>query len=161
MKFQSTDQPSLRSIRPVKLADAIADHLQQMILEGVLQPGERLLSERELSLKLDVSRPSLREALDKLIGQGLLATNNQGVAYVSETVGKSLRDPLITLMEAPEARYDCLEFRAIVEPAAAGFAAERASEIDRDAIKKRFEAMVEAHDEQDIETIAKTDVEFH
>jgi hypothetical protein len=31
------------SIRPAKLADAIAEHIQQMILEGSLRPGERLL----------------------------------------------------------------------------------------------------------------------
>src|SRR3954469_12176099 len=96
------------SIKPAKLADAIADHIQQLILEGALKPGERLLSERELSAKLDVSRPSLREALDKLIGQGLLTTNAQGVAHVSEQVGKSLRDPLALLMDTPEARIDCM-----------------------------------------------------
>jgi GntR family transcriptional repressor for pyruvate dehydrogenase complex len=132
-----------------------------MILEGSLQPGERLLSERELSVKLDVSRPSLREALDKLIGLGLLTTNAQGVAHVSQNVGKSLRDPLALLMDTQEARIDCLELRAVVEAAAAGFAAERASPIDRDMITRRFEEMVAAHDQQNVDDIAKTDAEFH
>ena len=150
-----------QSIRPAKLADAIAEHIQQLILEGSLQPGERLLSERELSAKLDVSRPSLREALDKLIALGLLTTNAQGVAHVSEDVGKSLRDPLVLLMDAPEAQFDCLELRSVVEAAAAGFAAERASDVDRDAIRRCFEAMVAAHEEQDVDRIAKADAEFH
>jgi GntR family transcriptional repressor for pyruvate dehydrogenase complex len=150
-----------QTIRPAKLADAIADHIQQMILEGSLQPGERLLSERELSVKLDVSRPSLREALDKLIALGLLTTNAQGVAHVSENVGKSLRDPLILLMDTPQARIDTMELRAVVEAEAAGLAAERASDVDRDAIKTCFEAMVVAHEAQDVDSIAKTDAEFH
>ena len=47
-------------VRPAKLADAIADHLEKLILEGSLRPGERLLAERELALRFDVSRPSLR-----------------------------------------------------------------------------------------------------
>lgn len=149
------------SIRPAKLSDAIADHIQQMILEGALQPGERLLSERELSAKLDVSRPSLREALDKLISLGLLTTNGQGVAHVSDDIGKSLRDPLIMLMDTPEARFDCLELRSVVEAAAAAFAAERASDVDREAINACFEAMVAAHEKQDVDDIAKTDAEFH
>lgn len=152
---------STTSIRPAKLADAIAEHLQQMILEGVLQPGERLLSERELSAKLEVSRPSLREALDKLIAQGLLTTKAQGVAYVSDAVGHSLRDPLVQLMDTPEARIDCLELRSIVESAAAGFAAERASELDRDVIRARFKEMVSAHEQHDVDRIAKADAEFH
>lgn len=130
------------TIRPAKLADAIAEHIQQLILDGSLQPGERLLSERELSAKLDVSRPSLREALDKLIRLGLLTANPQGVAHVSDSIGRSLRDPLVLLMDTPEARLDCLELRSVVEAAAAGFAAERASDVDREQIRKCFEAML-------------------
>jgi GntR family transcriptional regulator, transcriptional repressor for pyruvate dehydrogenase complex len=149
------------SLRPAKLADAIAEHVQQMILEGALRPGERLLSERELSAKLDVSRPSLREALDKLIAAGLLTTNAQGVAHVSDQIGKSLRDPLIQLMDTPEARLDCLELRAEMEAAAAAFAAERASPVDREAITRCFAAMMAAHEAQDVDEIARTDAEFH
>ena len=149
------------SIRPAKLADAIAEHVQQMILDGSLRPGERLLSERELSAKLDVSRPSLREALDKLIALGLLTTNAQGVAHVSENIGKSLRDPLVMLMDTPEARFDCLELRSVVEAAAAAFAAERASEVDRGAITQCFDAMIVAHKNQNVDDIAKADAEFH
>jgi GntR family transcriptional repressor for pyruvate dehydrogenase complex len=149
------------SIKPAKLADAIADHIQQLILEGALQPGEKLLSERELSAKLDVSRPSLREALDKLIAAGLLSTDANGAAYVSEAVGRSLRDPLVQLMDTPEARIDVMELRAVLEAAAAGYAAERASEVDRDVIRTHFEAMLAAHERLDVEEIARTDAEFH
>jgi GntR family transcriptional repressor for pyruvate dehydrogenase complex len=152
---------SATSIKPAKLADAIADHIQQLILEGALQPGERLLSERELSAKLEVSRPSLREALDKLIGRGLLTTNAQGVAHVSASMGKTLRDPLVLLMDTPEARIDCMELRSVIEAAAAGYAAERASEVDRKNIQNRFDAMVAAHENNSVDQIAATDAEFH
>jgi len=149
------------SIKPTRLADTIAEHIQQLILEGVLQPGERLLAERDLSAKLNVSRPSLREGLDKLIAQGLLTTNAQGATYVSENIGKSLRDPLIALMDNADARSDLMELRAVVEAAAAGYAAERASDVNRQMIKDHFDAMVKAHDEDNIDEIARTDVEFH
>ncbi len=62
----------LDTVRAPRIADAIADRLESMILEGVLRPGERLLGERELAGRLGVSRPSLREALDMLAGRGLL-----------------------------------------------------------------------------------------
>jgi len=152
---------NMPSIRPAKLADAIADHIQQMILEGSLQPGERLLSERELSAKLDVSRPSLREALDKLIERGLLTTNANGAAHVSQHIGSSLRDPLVQLMDAPEARFDLLELRSVVEAAAAALAAERASDVDLQAIRDCYDAMVAAHETQDVEAIAQSDAELH
>ena len=151
----------MSSIRPAKLADAVADHIQQLILEGALQPGERLLSERELSVKLGVSRPSLRTALDSLVQLGLLTTDAQGVCYVSDSIGSTLRDPLALLMEEPDARIDCMEFRSVVEAAAAGYAAERASDVDRQAIQDQFERMSAAHDRGDAEQIVKADADFH
>jgi len=151
----------MSSIRPAKLADAVAEHIQQLILEGALQPGERLLSERDLSVKLEVSRPSLRTALDKLVQLGLLTTDSQGVCYVSESIGSSLRDPLALLMEGPDARIDCMEFRSVVEAAAAGYAAERASEPDRQAIHEQFERMSAAHERGDADEIVKADADFH
>jgi len=144
------------SIRPAKLADAVADHLQQLILEGVLPPGERLLAERELAVKLDISRPSLREGLDKLIKRGLISTDASGACFVSEAVGKSLRDPLLLLFEEPQGRFDCMEFRAGVEAEAA-----RLAPLDLQAIADRLRAMEAAHRANDVEAIAQTDADFH
>lgn len=149
------------SIRPAKLADAVADHIQELILEGALPPGERLLPERELAAKLDVSRPSLREGLDKLIERGLLTTDANGACYVSESIGKSIRDPLVLLFENPQGRFDCMEFRAAVEAEAARLAAERASKVDIEAIEQHFRAMEAAHQAGNIDAIATTDGDFH
>ena len=144
-----------------KVSDAIAAYIQQLILDGALLPGDRLLSERDLSAKFDVSRASLREAIEKLLSIGLLTANAEGVISISEPAGKRLRDPLVLLMEAPEARIDCLELRLVVETAATAFAAERATDEDREGITKHFEALVAAHETQDVDQIAKTDADFH
>ena len=50
-------------IKPARLADRIVAQLEQMLLDGVYAPGQRLPSERELAEQFDVSRPSLRDAL--------------------------------------------------------------------------------------------------
>jgi len=155
------DGMSTVSIRPAKLADAVAQHIEDLILEGTLPPGERLLAERDLALKLDVSRPSLRDALDKLVERGLLKTDSNGSCYVSDEIGKSIRDPLMMLFEEPRGRFDCMEFRSVVEAAAAGLAAERASEVDREAISGAFREMTAAHESGDVDAIAKSDGDFH
>ena len=49
-----------------KLSKSVVRQVEQLILRGILRPGESLPSERELSEKLAVSRPSLREALSEL-----------------------------------------------------------------------------------------------
>ncbi|MCP4063477.1 MAG: GntR family transcriptional regulator, partial [Gammaproteobacteria bacterium] len=58
-------------IAPRRLADTIVEQLETMILEGTLQPGERLPPERVLSEQFGVSRPSLREAIQRLTAKGL------------------------------------------------------------------------------------------
>lgn len=152
---------ALTSIRPEKLADAVARHIQELILEGALPPGERLLPERELALKLDVSRPSLRDALEQLVDRGMLMTDANGACYVSDKIGKSIRDPLLHLFDDARGRFDCMEFRAVVEASAAGLAAERASAADRDEIARCFDKMQAAHEANDVDAIAATDGDFH
>lgn len=152
---------TLTSIRPEKLADAVAKHIQELILEGALPPGERLLPERDLAVKLEVSRPSLRAALELLVERGLLMTDANGACYVSDKIGHSIRDPLLLLFDEPRGQFDCTEFRSVVEAAAAGFAAERASRADREEIERCFKAMEEAHQSGNVEAIAATDGDFH
>lgn len=149
-------------IRPAKLADVIAVRLERLILEGALRPGERLLPERELAQKFDVSRPSLREALDKLEKRGLLFSGKGGGTYVSPLLGEDFIDPLLRVLQArPGATFDCLEFRAIVDGAAAYLASLRSTHIDRKAIQKSYEAMVLAHSLDDPTDEANADADFH
>lgn len=142
-------------------SDAIVEHIQQLIVDGGLLPGERLLPERELAAKLQVSRPTLRDALAQLIEVGLVTTDAQGAAHVSELVGKSIRDPLALLIDNQEGTFHYLEFRQIIEGEAAAFAAQRASEPDRDRIKQYFEQMRAAHRKNDVEAHVQADAEFH
>ena len=53
-------------VQPGKLADAVVRQIELLILRGILRPGERLPAERELSERMGVSRPSLREAVSEL-----------------------------------------------------------------------------------------------
>jgi len=149
------------SIRPSKLADSVADHIQRLITEGALRPGDRLLAERELSEHLGVSRPSLREALTKLVGIGLLNVDSNGAAFVSEVIGESVRDPLLLLLKSPDGLLNYLEFRSITEGAASALAAARASDLDREAIKKHFDRMGAAQRRDDAEAHAAADADFH
>jgi len=94
------------SIRPAKLAEAIDGHLESLILEGSLRAGDRLLAERDLAQKLDVSRPSLREALNLLEQRGLLISGRGG-ARVSSLLGEEFSSRLLALLESqPESTYD-------------------------------------------------------
>jgi GntR family transcriptional repressor for pyruvate dehydrogenase complex len=149
-------------IRPAKLADAIAERLEQLILEGSLRPGERLLPERELAQKFDVSRPSLREALDKLEKRGLLYSGRGGATHVAPLLDEGFTGPLSAVIRnSPDMTYDYLEFRAIAESSAAYLAALRGTVVDRRLIEECFEAMEAAHQQEDPTDEANADADFH
>ena len=147
-------------IRPDKLADAIAEHLEKLILEGVLRPGEKLAAERELALKLEVSRPCLREALEKLQGKGLIETGKAGTVVAQFLA--PLSRPLAQLFsDKPRVTADYFEYRRIIEGQAAALAATRATDVDRTALKKCCERMKKAHEIEDPAQEAGADVDLH
>ncbi len=122
---------SFVNIKQRSLSDGIADQLETMILEGVLQAEERLPAERKLAEQFGVSRPSLREAIQKLVAKGLLVSRQGGGNYVSKKVGTAFSDPLLGLLAGKEgAQKDLLEFRHTIEGACAYYAALRANSSD-------------------------------
>ncbi|WP_421866226.1 FCD domain-containing protein [Motiliproteus sp.] len=154
MKYRRVKQP--------KISDVIMEELESMILEGSLKPGQKLPSERELSKQFEVSRPSLREAVQKLVAKGLLTSRQGGGTYVSDTLDGGYADPLLTLFSShPEAQADLLEFRHALEGVAAYYAALRSTESDRRAIQKIYDELEGYHEVKAFEQEVKADVEFH
>ncbi|WP_057388551.1 FCD domain-containing protein [Pseudomonas aeruginosa] len=128
-------------VRQRRLSDDIVAQLEAMILEGTLKSGERLPAERVLAEQFGVSRPSLREAIQKLVAKGLLVSRQGGGNYVTESLGATFSDPLLHLLEGnPEAQRDLLEFRHTLEGSCAYYAALRTS-LDHQRLTEAFEAL--------------------
>lgn len=145
-----------------RTADAVIDQIEQLILQGVVRPGDRLPSERELAKKVDVSRPILREAIKTLEERGLIVTRHGEGTFVADVIGTVFSDAVIELIRRhPPAIADYMEYRREMESIAAGYAAVRATEADKEIITRIFEAMQEAHEKEDFAREAELDVEFH
>ena len=67
-----------------KVAERVATALRRAIVEGRLQPGDALPSERELADKYDVNRSSVREAVRRLEAWGLVKVRHGGATRVSD-----------------------------------------------------------------------------
>ncbi len=148
------------AVRTPKIADAIAAHIEKLILEGTLRPGEKLAPERDLAVKLDVSRPSLREGIDRLVRRGLLTSSKSGT-YVAEFLAPILV-PLANLYrDNQQASADYFEFRLCVEAHAARDAAVRATDVEREAIRTCLKDMRKAHKLADCGQEAEADVNLH
>lgn len=127
-------------VRQRRLSDDIVSQLEAMILEGTLKAGERLPAERALAEQFGVSRPSLREAIQKLVARGLLVSRQGGGTYIAAELGSTFSDPLLQLLEGnPDAQRDLLEFRHTLEGSCAFYAAQRATPVDHQRLTEAYE----------------------
>ena len=150
------------AVKPVKLAEAVAARLEDLIRDGALRPGDRLAPERDLAEKLGVSRPSLREGIRLLERKGLLAPTPKGEGARVAAIGATIADPLVNLLRGdPDSAFDYLEFRAAVEPMAAALAAQRAAEPDRIAVSRALARIEAAHLAANPHEEAEADAALH
>lgn len=149
-------------VQAKRLSDVIQQQLESMILEGSFKPGQKLPPERELAEKFGVSRPSLREAIQKLVARGLLHSRQGGGTYVSEKIGTSFSDPIYELLgQHGEFHYDLLEFRHALEGLSAYYAALRSTDADKQLLARRFKDLTDTYDAMDPELEAAADAAFH
>jgi GntR family transcriptional repressor for pyruvate dehydrogenase complex len=145
-----------------RVADSVVHQIEQLILRGVLRPGERLPSERSLAEKLGVSRPSVREAIADLETRGLLRAKAGSGVYVADVLGSAFSEPLIQLFSShDEALFDYIAFRRDLEGLAAERAARMASDTDLKVISAVFHKMEQAHNKRNPAEEAALDAEFH
>jgi len=150
-----------------RLSDTVARQLEQRLLEGAFRAGDRLPAERELALELGVSRPCLREAIQKLASRGLLYSRQGGGTYVQQIhkPAEWLQEamvPLAGLIESdPHYRYDVLETRHALETSTAWLAAQRATAQDKAHIQRCFEVMLQHQQSGHAELAARADAQFH
>ncbi len=149
-------------VKQPKLSDVILSQLEDMIVEGSLSAGQKLPPERELAAKFEVSRPSLREAIQKLEAKGLVIRKQGGGTFVSENLLSGLSDPLFELMsKSHESQFDLLEFRYGMEGMSAYYAAMRGTSEDFKEITTKHAAIGNAQIENDYRAEAKAVFEFY
>ena len=137
------------TFRPLQRYEQIAERLADDIRSGVLAPGERLPSERDLARTLEVSRASVREALASLALQGVVETRHGAGTFV---VGLPPSEPPHDA--SPSA---VLEARLALEPQVARLAAARGQ---RDEAAEKLLTAMEA-EPVDIATWNASDRLFH
>lgn len=134
---------NIRPIKPSRVAHQVFEQLRELIYKGAFKPEQQIPPERDLAASLEVSRTSVRNAIDKLVRLGLLKQIHGQGTFVSspETRGGN---PLSIEMSTDEATFfDLLEVRMGLECNAAKLAATRATKSDLAAMRDSLEEMAE------------------
>jgi GntR family transcriptional repressor for pyruvate dehydrogenase complex len=130
------------------------------IERGLLRPGDRLPSERELAALIGVSRPSVRSGLRTLSAMGIVQTRHGSGTYITEGPpaldGKPLRVLAALHGMSPEQMF---EARCVLEVGAAGLAAERATGEHIAAMAEEVSGMFATVD--DPHSFLMHDIRFH
>ena len=149
-------------VMPRRLSDEVASRVRALIEEQQLEAGMKLPAERQLAVLLGVSRNSLREALAKLVSEGVLISRRGGGTFVrwqhEAWSEQNIVQPLKTLLaDDPDYSFDILEARHAIEASTAWHAAMRATSADKEKIRLCFEAT----QSEDPDLASQADVRFH
>lgn len=132
---------SLEAVANKRLYQQVAERMAERVQNGTWRVGERLPNERDLAALLNVSRPTVREALIVLELKGLIE--------VRSGAGTFVRGPRVTYGAAQDLPDDTpplavLEARMATEAGIAAFAASQASEADLAALHAANDALQQA-----------------
>jgi GntR family transcriptional regulator, transcriptional repressor for pyruvate dehydrogenase complex len=125
---------TFQSLAKQRVALQTVDAIKEMIRAGELGPHQALPPERELARALDISRPTLREAIGALTAMNILESHHGDGTFVTSLTPQLLSEPISFLLQvdASSARY-LADVVASLEVGAARLAATRitADELDR------------------------------
>ncbi len=127
----------IQIIETKRLYRQISDQLRELIVAGEFPVDSRLPSERDLSVQLGVSRPSLREALIALEVEGYIEVRMGSGIYVCEPPPSSSGFDL----SSEEGPLELIQARAMVEGEVAAAAAKAGRKADFDAVEKAIDQM--------------------
>lgn len=162
MPQQTPPSELFEAIDHRKLSEMVAEQVEDLVISGVLRPGQKLPAERELAEQLGVSRPKLREGLQILEASGLLEVHKSDGTFISQLTGNALSPAMVALYSRRQsAFFDFLEYRREQESFAAHLAAQRATEADLQSLNELLAAMDKAHNGNQSALESELDVKFH
>lgn len=126
-----------------RLYEQIVEQIEERVLAGDLQEGDRLPTERELAEQFQVSRTAVREAINALVQRGLVEARPGRGTFVVYDTSQAVKHSLGLMMQIGQSGklINLVEVREILEPEIAARAANRATEQHVAAMREAVEAM--------------------
>ena len=107
---------AIKKVVKSSVSQQVFDQLREQILAGDWKPGDKLPSENELAAQFGVSRVTVRNALQKLSGLGLLETHFGEGSFVRGAGAEAALNQLVPLLYlGRETLRDILTFRRMLD----------------------------------------------
>ena len=149
-------------IKRVNVGEQVLLQLKKMLIDGEWAPGSKIPSENELAEMFEVSRITVRQALQKLNALGLIETRLGDGSYVRNLdIGDSMNALIPVMYLGDQSDAQVFEFRQIIETGCTKLAVNRATKKDIEELKIILAEMVRCKDKSDIKGFSKADLKFH
>ncbi|MED4602241.1 FadR/GntR family transcriptional regulator [Paenibacillus validus] len=150
----------IKAIEKQNVVDEVYDQIKSNIITAKWKPGDKIPSENELCQMFNVSRVSVRSAIQKLRAVGIITTHHGKGSFVSPSINESILNSFIPVMNLSEQEFlDMMEFRETIEFKCIDLAVERAEEKDIQQIGQALQKMIANKD--DFVKYSQSDLEFH
>ena len=151
----------INSNRP-KVSDLVVEEIKNMVRTGQLHQGDKLPNQNDFAEQLGVSRPSLREALNRLTKLGIIAQSpGVGTILKAENPDLWVENPPGPLLADSNATLELIEARMCIEALAVEFAVERMTKGELTALAQSVKKMQQAIERDDYRSYLHEDVSFH
>lgn len=151
----------LESLQKTSVPDQVYNMLKQEIMVGEYPVGSKIPSETELCKILNVSRVSVRSAVQKLSILGLIETRVGDGNYVREFDFKEYIDNIGELIITDDDMRSMAEFRTVTELACAKMVMERATKEQFAVLLDLAEQVDQSFAEKNLKKNIALDLQFH
>lgn len=148
------------AVRKGALSEEIVNRLLALIKEKELRPGDKLPPERELAAMMQVSRPSLREALRALSIMNVVEIRQGDGTYITSLEPELLVEHLDFVFSLDDSTFlQLFEARKILEVGIVAIAAQRITDEEIAGLEACLAKSIETAD--DHQAFLETDLELH
>jgi GntR family transcriptional regulator, transcriptional repressor for pyruvate dehydrogenase complex len=149
-------------IHQLRAHEYVAEQIRRHIALRLIKPGEALPAERELAGMFGVGRPTIQHALRLLEATGLVEARRgrSGGTFITrhDQDSHGADDMIVRVMRQRKELEDLLQYRRLLEPAAASVAAGSRRSADLAAMRRAIRGMAAATTEPDY---MRHDTDFH
>lgn len=141
--------------------EIVYEKLKQLIEDGYWKPKEKIYTEAELCEKFNVSRSTVREAINMLKAQNLVYAVPGNGTFVSDPGENLVFDAGYRLdIYSEKSLLDVMEYRLGIEPLNAALAASRISDKEVEELSRMHEGDTKTP-ESHPKFVATSDMAFH
>lgn len=150
----------IKAIEKQNVVDEVFNQIKSNIITAKWKPGEKIPSENELCKMFNVSRISIRSAIQTLKAVGIITTSQGKGTFVSSSLNDGILSNFIPIMNLSEKEYfDMMEFRETIEFKCIDLVVSRGTDEDIKEIGQAVDAMIASKD--DYIKYSKADLDFH